>query len=109
MGNEKFAARLRELRDARKLSQQELAEKLKVTKSGVAMWESKGVVPRQETLEKICTTLGTTTDYLLGIGEKDIKNAKINSIQRGLCKLNDKDLERAEGILRLAFSEAFGG
>ena len=109
MGNEKFMARIRDLRDTRKLSQEALAEKVGVTKSGVAMWETKGVVPRKETLEKICDVLGTTTDYLLGIGEVNVTNAKINSIQRGLSKLDDKDLERAEGILRLAFSEAFGG
>jgi len=109
MGNEKFMLRVRELRDSKKLSQEALAETVGVSKSGVAMWETKGVVPRKETLEKICDVLGTTTDYLLGIGEINAANAKINSIQRGLSKLNDKDLERAEGILRLAFAEAFGG
>ena len=109
MGNEKFMARIRELRDSKNLSQEALAEKVGVSKSGVAMWETKGVVPRKETLEKICDVLGTTTDYLLGIGEVNVTNAKINSIQRGLSKLDDKDLERAEGILRLAFAEAFGG
>lgn len=109
MGNEKFMVRVRELRDAKDLSQEALAEKVGVSKSGVAMWETKGVVPRKETLEKICDVLGTTTDYLLGIGDVNVTNAKINSIQRGLSKLDDKDLERAEGILRLAFQEAFGG
>lgn len=109
MGNEKFKTRIRELRESKKLSQEELAQKLGVTKSGVAMWETRGVVPRQNTLEKICVVLGTTTDYLLGVGEANIENAKINSIQRGLSKLNEKDLEKAEGILRLAFAEAFGG
>lgn len=109
MGNEKFKERVRELRDSKTLSQEALAEKVGVTKSGVAMWETKGVVPRKETLEKICDVLGTTTDYLLGIGEINVMNAKINSIQRGLSKLNEKDLDRAEGILRLAFTEAFGG
>lgn len=109
MGNEKFKERVRVLRDSKTLSQEALAEKVGVTKSGVAMWETKGVVPRKETLEKICDVLGTTTDYLLGIGEINAMNAKINSIQRGLSKLNEKDLERAEGILRLAFTEAFGG
>ncbi|MCI5523638.1 MAG: helix-turn-helix transcriptional regulator [Spirochaetales bacterium] len=108
MGNEKFMKRIHELRDSKNLSQEALAEKVGVSKSGVAMWETRGVVPRKETLEKICNVLGTTTDYLLGIGEVDVLNAKINSIQRGLSKLDDKDLERAEGILRLAFSEAFG-
>lgn len=109
MGNEKFKERVRVLRDSKTLSQEALAEKVGVTKSGVAMWETKGVVPRKETLEKICDVLGTTTDYLLGIGEINVMNAKINSIQRGLSKLNEKDLDRAEGILRLAFTEAFGG
>ncbi len=109
MGNEKFKERVRVLRDSKTLSQEALAEKVGVTKSGVAMWETKGVVPRKETLEKICDVLGTTTDYLLGIGEINVMNAKINSIQRGLSKLDEKDLERAEGILRLAFTEAFGG
>lgn len=52
MGNEKFMARVRELRESRKLSQEALADKVGVTKSGVAMWETRGVVPRKETLEK---------------------------------------------------------
>lgn len=109
MGNEKFAARVRDLRKKANLSQEELAQKLGVTKSGVAMWETRGVVPKNETLKKICDILGTTADYLLGIGEANENNATINSIQRGLCRLDEKDLEKAEGILRLAFSEAFGG
>ena len=109
MGNEKFMARVRELRESRKLSQEALADKVGVTKSGVAMWETRGVVPRTSQIFSRVSFLGTTTDYLLGIGEVDIANAKINSIQRGLSKLGEKDLERAEGILRLAFTEAFGG
>lgn len=109
MGNNNFATRVKELREAKGLSQSELAQKVGVTKSGVAMWETKGVIPRQETLEKMCDILSTTTDYLLGVGNVDMSNAKINSIQRGLSNLNEEQLDRAEGILRLAFQEAFGG
>lgn len=109
MGNDKFAARVRDLREEKKLTQDELARKLGVTKSGVAMWETRGVIPKNETLQKICDILGTTADYLLGIGEVNANVAKINSIQRGLSRLDENDLEKAEGILRLAFSEAFGG
>ena len=86
-----------------------LADKTGLSVSAIRSYETGRMMPTLSNLEKICDVLGTTTDYLLGIGEVNVTSAKINSIQRGLSKLDDKDLERAEGILRLAFTEAFGG
>ena len=46
MANKIFGQRIRELRETRDLSMQELANYLEVSKSSINMWENSGVVPR---------------------------------------------------------------
>ena len=77
MGNEKFMIRIRELRDSKNLSQEALAEKVGVSKSGVAMWETKGVVPRKETLEKIINHTGK----MFGQSRKECGNYRNLSLE----------------------------
>ena len=52
MPNLIFGERIRELRETRDLSMQELANYLEVSKSSVNMWENAGVVPREPILKK---------------------------------------------------------
>lgn len=62
-------ARLRELRMINKMTQQELGEKLNVTKVSVCCYENNVRTPSLETLFEISNIFGVSTDYLLG---KDI-------------------------------------
>ena len=56
---------LKEIRKAKGISQQRLADMLNVARSTVAMWE-RGTTPDVETLPKIAECLGVTVSALFG-------------------------------------------
>lgn len=110
MGNQYFSTRVKELRAKKGLSMDELASELGVTKSRVNMWENNGTVPRMNVLIDLANHFNVTTDYLLGndnTGNISHDNAKLSSIQRNLGKLNEEDLEKAEGMLKAVFKDIF--
>lgn len=53
------------LREKRKLTQQEVAEKMNVGQSTVAMWETGQSFPRADKLKLLSEILGCTVDDLL--------------------------------------------
>lgn len=63
-----FSKRLKELREEKGWSQDELANQLGVQRPTVAGYESKSKnrIPRDKTLMKIAELFNTSTDYLLG-------------------------------------------
>lgn len=68
-----IGVRIKEGREAKKLSQKELAEHIDVTPSAVNQYEKGEKTPLAETLLKLAKVLDVSTDYLLGVSpEKDI-------------------------------------
>ena len=61
--------RIKELRQARHMTQVELAKALGLTKQCVSNWENDNVAPSVEMLVKIADYFCVSTDYLLGIDE----------------------------------------
>lgn len=61
-----FGERLRTLREKRGWTQQDLADRLNISRNTVAGYESKGKIPREDTLISIADIFGVSTDYLLG-------------------------------------------
>lgn len=61
-----FNERLKELRFAKGLSQQELADRLNVSKSAVSLWELGTRTPTVEGMQSIARYFGVTVDYLTG-------------------------------------------
>ena len=61
-----FGDKLRKLREAHHLSQQQLAEKLGMSPSGIGMWEQNRRQPDNEMAKKKAQLFGVSTDYLLG-------------------------------------------
>lgn len=110
MGNQYFSTRVKELREKADLSMDQLATQLGVTKSRVNMWENNGTVPRMNVLIDLAKYFNVTTDYLLGNDDTDnisCENSKLSSLQRNLGKLNEDDLEKAEGMLKAVFKDIF--
>ena len=64
-----FKKRLRKLRTRNNTSIQELATMLNIRYSVVHAWESKGVIPRQNTLEELAKLFNVPSQYLVGEGE----------------------------------------
>ena len=62
----KFQDRLRLAREARKLTQSELAEKAGLQPSAVSHFETGGRSPSFDNLKRLADALDVSTDYLLG-------------------------------------------
>lgn len=62
----KFPQRLKELRMAKKVTQEELGQHLGFRDSTISQYESGSREPDYDTLLKIAEFFGVTTDYLLG-------------------------------------------
>lgn len=61
-----FAERLKKLRKEKKMSQQQMADFLGITRQGYAKYEKSGTEPSFAMLEKMASFFDVTTDYLLG-------------------------------------------
>lgn len=67
----RYGDRLKKLRESKKISQQQLAEKLNINRSTYARYELNQTQPDYETLQKIANFYGVSTDYILtGINTK---------------------------------------
>ena len=60
-----------QLRKANNLTQEELAEKLNVSRQSVSKWESGQTIPELEKLIALSEVFQVTTDYLLKPSELD--------------------------------------
>lgn len=61
-----FSERVKILREKRGWTQQDLANKLQISRSSVANYESNRKAPREDTLIAMADLFNTSTDYLLG-------------------------------------------
>ena len=66
-----FGNILRKLRLQERITQQQLAERLGVTKSVVSYYELQERYPSPEILIKLASIFHVTTDYLLGLEQKE--------------------------------------
>lgn len=64
-GGETFSSRLKQLRKAFNVSQEELGQYLKIGRTTIANYESGFNMPSIDMLERIATFFGVSTDYLL--------------------------------------------
>ena len=62
-----FGGRLKELRKQHGMTQQQLADRIGVTKSVISFYELKERAPSPEILIKLAYIFHVSTDYLLGI------------------------------------------
>ena len=63
----KFSERLRELREERGLSQNELAKELKTSAACISRWEKDLRIPNIESIVSICKYFGCSADFLIGL------------------------------------------
>ena len=63
--------RIRGLRQARNMSQVELANRLGVTKQSVSNWENDNIQPSIEMLMRLASVFSVSTDYILGIEQRE--------------------------------------
>ncbi|WP_284141569.1 MULTISPECIES: helix-turn-helix transcriptional regulator [unclassified Virgibacillus] len=66
MSSEKLAYHIKYLREQHHWSQQELADKLHISRSVVTKWETNAVTPDVSKLMKLCDLFDVTLDHLVG-------------------------------------------
>lgn len=66
---------IKALREAGNLSQVRLAEELHVSKQSVSNWENGNILPSIEMLVKIAHVFSVSTDYLLGLDDRQFLEA----------------------------------
>ena len=88
-----LGARLKKLRKAKKLTQQDLASKINVTHVSISGYESGRRSPDTDTLQKIADYFDVSVDYLLG--RSDIKKPESPSEEKEFeAFANDPALEK---------------
>lgn len=91
-----FGERLKTLRNSKKLKQEELAQKINISKSAIGMYERNEREPSFEILEKLANYFEVSTDFLLTGSEK--KNENIGGLfffdVEGLTEEEIEDIKR---------------
>ena len=77
-----FSEKLLALRKANDLTQEQLAEKLDVSRQSISKWESGQAVPELEKIVALSTVFSVTTDYLLKSSEIDDLSVKTEMLER---------------------------
>lgn len=70
------------LRKAKNLTQEELAEKLNVSRQSVSKWESAQAVPELDKIVAMSAVFDVTTDYLLKSSEIDDLSVKTEMLEK---------------------------
>ena len=79
---ELFGLRLKTLRVQKGLTQNQLAEKLDITRSAVSYYEKNATYPSIDILMKICRYFDVSADFLLGLSEtKDFQISHLTDEQ----------------------------
>lgn len=68
--------RLKELRKEKKLTQEELAQKINVTKLTISRWERGERLPKSDKAQELADFFGVNTAYLLGYSDFPARNLK---------------------------------
>lgn len=77
-----FSEKLLTLRKAKDLTQEQLAEKLDVSRQSISKWESGQATPELEKIVALSTIFDVTTDYLLKSSEIDDLSVKTEILEK---------------------------
>lgn len=77
-----FSEKLLTLRKAKNLTQEQLAEKLNVSRQSISKWESGQATPELEKIVALSAVFDVTTDYLLKSSEIDDLSVKTEMLEK---------------------------
>ncbi len=103
--NEVLGSRIKNLRKIKKITREQLAEKIDVSTRFFADVEAGKVGVSLNTLKKLCLALDTTSDYLLGISEYSDAQQRYIEIDNKIKKINIEQIENLNKIID-AFNDA---
>ena len=105
--------RIREIRLAEKLSQEQLAELSSLNRVTIAKYETGRVEPGASALSRIADALGVSVDALLGRSEMEEiprrkpRTSEAEIISECVDKMPQADREKALNVFRAVYSEYF--
>ena len=93
---EQFTTRLREAREARKMTQARLSELLAVDRRVYNRWERGAAVPQLDTVARIAQVLQVSVDSLVGLeaAKEDalhVHNPRLHALYQQMDSLSDED------------------
>ncbi len=98
-----FGKRVKELRQRAGLTQQQLAERILVSKAAISNYELYERNPSPEILIKLARVFHVSTDYLLGVEEKiqvldvsDLTDEDVEVLEQTAALLRKKNLEQKQ-------------
>lgn len=92
-----LAEKITELRKKQGWSQEELAQKLDISRQSVSKWESGGAMPDLDKIIKLSSLFGVSTDYLLKDDEETFHDTDNNIYEDTECETdNVKHISRSE-------------
>ncbi|ADI25302.1 XRE family transcriptional regulator [Geobacillus subterraneus] len=105
-----FPQRLRMLRKAKGLTQEELGRKVNVTKVSISGYESGNRTPDMDTLKALADALDVSIDYLLGRDNTQPTDTKLPALTEKDERDIQKELEKIiKGLKTGSGFAAFGG
>lgn len=102
--------KLRELRKARGLTQQQLADKVGILNVSLSNYERGTQMPDILTLTRIANVLGVSTDTLLGLNDVDEdenipQTLEARILAKGIDKLPKQQREQALNVVKAMFMQ----
>lgn len=97
-----FGIRLKDLRKKHNLTQQQVADRVWVSKSMVSSYELGTRSPSYEVLIKLSRLFGVTTDYLLGVDNKKtidasgLSDKQIGIIISLIAEMANREIEKED-------------
>lgn len=96
-----LAEKILKLRKENGMSQEELAEKLNVSRQSVSKWESAAAYPELDKILELAKLFGVTTDYLL---KDDAGLPEYSATEKGKCAR--VSMQEANGYLEAKYARA---
>lgn len=96
-----FSDKIKVSRELCNLTQQQLADKVGVSKRTIASYESSGAIARSSTMRKLATALNVSYDYLANEDVTDPKQGieKISYIEEARSQYGDKAAREVDELL----------
>ena len=99
-----FSERLLTLRKEMDLTQEQLAEKMNVSRQSISKWESGQAVPELEKIIALSTIFDVTTDYLLKPSEVDELSVKTEILEKQQQQILIRERKRRQASRCIAYS-----
>jgi len=102
-----FPARLRRAREARQLSQGDLAKRAALQVSAISHFETGGRKPSFDNLKKLAEALNVSTDYLLGrVSKMNAVSSSADKLHRQYAGLPSELQEMADDFMEMLAKKA---